>query len=57
MALLIQVGYARDWRASAIASAVAVLHNYLLNNHWTFRLVTGAGTVEHWSMERSCIFP
>jgi putative flippase GtrA len=36
MALLIQVGYARDWRASAIASAVAALHNYLLNNHWTF---------------------
>ncbi len=37
MALLIQVGYARDWRASAIASTVAALHNYLLNNHWTFR--------------------
>jgi putative flippase GtrA len=37
MALLIEVGYSRDWRASAIASAVAALHNYLLNNHWTFR--------------------
>lgn len=37
MAVLIQVGYARDWRPSAIASAVAALHNYLLNNHWTFR--------------------
>jgi putative flippase GtrA len=36
MALLIEVGYLRDWRASAIASAVAALHNYLLNNHWTF---------------------
>jgi len=36
MALLIQVGHSRDWRASAIASAVAALHNYLLNNHWTF---------------------
>ena len=36
MALLIKVGYSRDWRASAIASAVAALHNYLLNNHWTF---------------------
>jgi putative flippase GtrA len=36
MALLIQVGYSRDWRASAIASALAALHNYLLNNHWTF---------------------
>jgi putative flippase GtrA len=36
MALLIQVGYSRDWRASAIASGVGALHNYLLNNHWTF---------------------
>lgn len=36
MALLIQVGYSRDWRASAIASTVAALHNYLLNNRWTF---------------------
>jgi len=36
MTSLIQVGYSRDWRASAIASAVAALHNYLLNNHWTF---------------------
>jgi putative flippase GtrA len=36
MVLLLQVGYSRDWRASAIASAVAALHNYLLNNRWTF---------------------
>jgi putative flippase GtrA len=36
MALLIQSGFSGDWRASAIASAVAALHNYLLNNHWTF---------------------
>jgi putative flippase GtrA len=36
MALLIQAGYLRDWRASTIASAIAALHNYLLNNHWTF---------------------
>ena len=36
MALLIQSGFSSDWRASAIASAVAALHNYLLNNHWTF---------------------
>ena len=35
MALLIQAGYS-GWRASAIASAVATLHNYLLNNHWTY---------------------
>jgi putative flippase GtrA len=36
MVLLIQAGYLRDWRASTIASAVAALHNYLLNNRWTF---------------------
>jgi len=36
MALLIQAGYLRDWRASTIASVIAALHNYLLNNHWTF---------------------
>lgn len=36
MALLIQAGFPGDWRASAIASAVGALHNYLLNNHWTF---------------------
>jgi putative flippase GtrA len=47
MTLLIQVGYSRDWRASAIASAVAALHNYLLNNHWTFgdRRRNGRGLV------------
>jgi hypothetical protein len=27
MALLIQAGYLRDWRASTIASAIAALHN------------------------------
>jgi putative flippase GtrA len=36
MALLIQAKFPSDWRASAIASAVGALHNYLLNNHWTF---------------------
>jgi len=36
MAMLIQAGFPGDWRASAIASAVGGLHNYLLNNHWTF---------------------
>jgi putative flippase GtrA len=36
MGLLIQAGFAGDWRASAIATAAGALHNYLLNNHWTF---------------------
>jgi putative flippase GtrA len=36
MALLIQTGFSGDWRTSAIASTAGALHNYLLNNHWTF---------------------
>jgi putative flippase GtrA len=36
MALVFQTAGYRDWRASAIASTIAALHNYLLNNHWTF---------------------
>jgi len=36
MSLLIQSGFSRDWRASAVANVVATFHNYLLNNHWTF---------------------
>jgi putative flippase GtrA len=36
MALLMQSGFSGDWRTSAIANVVATLHNYLLNNHWTF---------------------
>lgn len=36
MALMFQVTGYRDWRASAIASTIAALHNYFLNNHWTF---------------------
>jgi len=36
MALLIQSGFSGDWRTSAIASVAGALHNYLLNNHWTF---------------------
>ena len=36
MALLIQAGFSGDWRTSAIASVAGALHNYLLNNHWTF---------------------
>jgi putative flippase GtrA len=36
MVLVFKVAGFRDWRASAIASGVAALHNYFLNNHWTF---------------------
>ena len=36
MALLIQAGFSGDWRTSAISSVAGALHNYLLNNHWTF---------------------
>ena len=36
MALIFHVTGYRDWRASAIASTIAALHNYFLNNYWTF---------------------
>ena len=36
MALVFHLTGYRDWRASAIASTVAALHNYFLNNYWTF---------------------
>jgi dolichol-phosphate mannosyltransferase len=36
MALLMGPASIRDWRASALASLAANLHNYLLNNFWTF---------------------
>lgn len=36
MAAIIRVTGCRDWRASAAASLVAALHNYFLNNGWTF---------------------
>jgi putative flippase GtrA len=36
MALLIGPGRIRDWRASAIASLAGNVHNYVLNNFWTF---------------------
>lgn len=36
MALLIGPGRVQDWRASAMASLAANLHNYVLNNLWTF---------------------
>lgn len=37
MALVIRFCGYRDWRASALATSLAMLHNYLLNNVWTFR--------------------
>jgi len=37
MAQLLRLTGLRDWRASAMASVVAALHNYVLNNGWTFR--------------------
>lgn len=37
LSLIIQLGGYVDWRASAIASGVAALHNYVLNNYWSFR--------------------
>lgn len=37
MALLMRLTGCRDWRASSAASLVAALHNYVLNNGWTFR--------------------
>src|SRR5260370_6056888 len=36
MALLMGTASIRGWRASALASLAANLHNYLLNNFWTF---------------------
>lgn len=36
MAVLIGPGRIQDWRASAIASLAGNLHNYVLNNFWTF---------------------
>ena len=46
--LLIQARYLRDWGASTIASALAALHNFLRNNHWTFgdRRRNGPGAVQ-----------
>lgn len=37
MGLILAITGYRDWRASATASVIAALHNYFLNNHWTFR--------------------
>ena len=36
MALIIRFVGWRDWRASALATFVAMLNNYVLNNAWTF---------------------
>lgn len=37
MALILRLSASRDWRASALASLIATLNNYILNNFWTFR--------------------
>jgi putative flippase GtrA len=37
MALIIRLIGWRDWRASALATSLAMLNNYVLNNAWTFR--------------------
>lgn len=37
MSLLLRLTGFRDWRASSMASLAAALHNYVLNNGWTFR--------------------
>jgi putative flippase GtrA len=36
MALVFQTMGYRDWRASGIASTIAAVGNYVLNNYWTF---------------------
>ncbi len=36
MALVFQTMGYRDWRASGIASTIAAIGNYVLNNYWTF---------------------
>ena len=53
MALMFQVTGYRDWRASAIASTIAALHNYFLIT--TGLSLTAAGAVVRYSAERSCI--
>jgi len=37
LAGLVRLSGWRDWRVSMLASLVANLHNYILNNAWTFR--------------------
>lgn len=43
LATVIWFSGVHDWRASAVATFVATIHNYLLNNHWTFRQTTRKG--------------
>lgn len=37
LGLILRFAGVSDWRASAAASAVATINNYILNNLWTFR--------------------
>jgi dolichol-phosphate mannosyltransferase len=37
MAILMQATRLRDWRASALATLIATVNNYVWNNLWTFR--------------------
>ena len=37
MVFIFRLSAYRDWRASAVASGIATISNYLLNNFWTFR--------------------
>ncbi len=37
MAVIFRLSAWRDWRASALASLIATVTNYFLNNFWTFR--------------------
>ena len=46
--LVVKLTNVRGWQASAVASLTANLHNYMLNNYWTFsdRLHKGWGVVK-----------
>jgi dolichol-phosphate mannosyltransferase len=37
MAVIFRLSAWRDWRASALASLIPTVNNYILNNFWTFR--------------------
>jgi len=43
LAAIIQLFSIKDWRASLMASFLATISNYLLNNSWTFREKTRRG--------------
>jgi dolichol-phosphate mannosyltransferase len=37
ISLIIRLTGCKDWRASSAASIIASVHNYVLNNRWTFQ--------------------